>query len=173
MVSTRGSSGRSLFHWFPFGAFKASVSSLVAHETQFLLKAVCFCCVINNRTIRDAVNKRTAAYNEALLSGNMSVYKALCYALRRAVSAAKTSIQRENWVSFSAQWLSTHVAGTKDHLCLWKQILRGGESRSVAGRRVKHLLRPLWMQCKDCTICDSWGNSGSHHQSWKLSIQGP
>ncbi len=42
-----------------------------------------------DRTIRDAVNKRTAAYNEALLSGNMSVYKASCYALRRAVSAAK------------------------------------------------------------------------------------
>ncbi len=42
-----------------------------------------------DRSIRDAVNKRTAAYNEALLSGNMSVYKASCYALRRAVSAAK------------------------------------------------------------------------------------
>ncbi len=28
-----------------------------------------------DRTIRDAVNKRTAAYNEALLSGNMSEYK--------------------------------------------------------------------------------------------------
>ncbi len=42
-----------------------------------------------DRAIRDAVNKRTAAYNEALLSGNMSVYKSLCYALRRAVSAAK------------------------------------------------------------------------------------
>ncbi len=34
-------------------------------------------------------------------------------------------LQRENWVSFSAQWLATHVGGTKDHLCLWKQILRG------------------------------------------------
>ncbi len=33
----------------------------------------------------------------------------------------QTSLQRENWVSFSAQWLATHVAGTKDHLCLWKQ----------------------------------------------------
>ncbi len=22
-------------------------------------------------------------------------------------------------------------------------------------------------------ICDSWGNSGSHQLSWKLSIQGP
>ncbi len=97
-----------------------------------------------DRTIRDAVNKRTAAYNEALLSGNMREYKASCYALRRAVSARQTSLQRENWVSFSAQWLATHVAGTKDHLCLWKQILRGGENRSVAGRRIKHLLRPLW-----------------------------
>ncbi len=42
-----------------------------------------------DRTIHDAVNKRTAAYNEALLSGNMSEYKASCYALRRAVRAAK------------------------------------------------------------------------------------
>ncbi len=25
----------------------------------------------------------------------------------------------------------------------------------------------------DYTICDSWGNSGSHQLSWKLSIQGP
>ncbi len=40
-----------------------------------------------DRTIRDAVNKRT--YNETLLSGNMSEYKASCYALRRAVRAAK------------------------------------------------------------------------------------
>ncbi len=42
-----------------------------------------------DRSIRDAVNKRTATYNEALLSGNMSEYKASCYARRRAVSAAK------------------------------------------------------------------------------------
>ncbi len=42
-----------------------------------------------DRTIRDAVNKRTAAYNEALLSGNMCENKAACYALRRAVGAAK------------------------------------------------------------------------------------
>ncbi len=32
-----------------------------------------------DRSIRDAVNHRTAAYN-ALLSGNMSEYKTLCYA---------------------------------------------------------------------------------------------
>ncbi len=42
-----------------------------------------------DRSIRDAVNHRTAAYNAGLLSGNMSEYKALCYALRRAIRAAK------------------------------------------------------------------------------------
>ncbi len=101
-----------------------------------------------DRTIRDAVNKRTAAYNEALLSGNMGGYKASCS------KSHQTSIQGENRVSFSAQWLSTHVAGTKDHLCLWKQILCGGESRSVAGRQIKHLLRPLWMQWRQRDSAD-------------------
>ncbi len=42
-----------------------------------------------DRTIRDAVNHRTAAYNAGLLSGKMSVYKVSCYALRLAVRAAK------------------------------------------------------------------------------------
>ncbi len=42
-----------------------------------------------DRTIRDAVNHRTAAYNAGILSGNMSEYKSSCYALRRAVRAAK------------------------------------------------------------------------------------
>ncbi len=42
-----------------------------------------------DRSIRDAVNHRTAAYNAGLLSGNMSEYKASCYALRRAIRAAK------------------------------------------------------------------------------------
>ncbi len=42
-----------------------------------------------DRTIRDAVNHRTAAYNAGILSGNMSEYKASCYTLRRAVRAAK------------------------------------------------------------------------------------
>ncbi len=49
-----------------------------------------------DRTIRDAVNKRTAAYNEALLSGNMSEYKASCYALRRDVRAAKFRYSERN-----------------------------------------------------------------------------
>ncbi len=34
-----------------------------------------------DRTIRDAVNHRTAVYNACLLSGNMNEYKASCYAL--------------------------------------------------------------------------------------------
>ncbi len=34
-----------------------------------------------NRTIRDAVNHRTAAYNAGILSGNLSEYNASCYAL--------------------------------------------------------------------------------------------
>ncbi len=42
-----------------------------------------------DRTIRDAVNHRTATYNAGILSGNMSEYKASCYALRRAIRAAK------------------------------------------------------------------------------------
>ncbi len=42
-----------------------------------------------DRTICDAVNQRTAEYNAGLLLGNMSEYKAPCYALRRAVRAAK------------------------------------------------------------------------------------
>ncbi len=42
-----------------------------------------------DRSICDAVNHCTAAYNASLLSGNMSEYKALCYALRQAVRAVK------------------------------------------------------------------------------------
>ncbi len=42
-----------------------------------------------DRTICDAVNHRTAAYNASLLSGNMSEYKTSSYTLRRAVRAIK------------------------------------------------------------------------------------
>ncbi len=55
-----------------------------------------------DRSIRDAVNKRTAAYNEALLFGNMREYKASCYALRRAVSAANIATKRELSLIFSS-----------------------------------------------------------------------
>ncbi len=96
-----------------------------------------------DRTIRDAVNKRTAAYNKALLSGNMSEYKALCYALRRAVSAAKHRYKERIESNFQLNDSRRMWQGLRTIWCLWKQILRGGESRSVAGRRVKHILRPL------------------------------
>ncbi len=62
-----------------------------------------------DRSICDAVNHRTAAFNAGLLSGNISEYKASCYALRRAIRAAKRRYR-----------LSTHVAGTEDHMFLWK-----------------------------------------------------
>ncbi len=42
-----------------------------------------------DRTIHDAVNHHTAVYNAGLLSGNVSEYKASCYALRRALKAVK------------------------------------------------------------------------------------
>ncbi len=58
-----------------------------------------------NRTIRDAVNHRTAPYNVGLLSGNMSEYKASCYALRRAVRAAKLDTGRELSHNFSSMTL--------------------------------------------------------------------
>ncbi len=48
-----------------------------------------------DRSIRDAVNHRTAAYNASLLSGNMSEYKASCYALRCAIRAAKRRYRKK------------------------------------------------------------------------------
>ncbi len=58
----------------------------------------------------------------------------------------QTSLQRENWVSFSAQWLSTHVAGTKDHLCLWNKSSAEVRADPSLADELKHLLRPLWLQ---------------------------
>ncbi len=55
-----------------------------------------------DRTIRDAVNHRTAAYNASILSGNMSEYKASCYALRRAVRAAKRQYSEKIWCHISS-----------------------------------------------------------------------
>ncbi len=107
-----------------------------------------------DRTIRDAVNKRTAAYNEALLSGNMSVYKASCYALRRAVSAAKHRYKERIESHFQLNDSRRMWQGLGPSVPL-KQILRGGESRSVTGWWINHLLRPLWMQ---------WRQRGSAEQ---------
>ncbi len=65
-----------------------------------------------DRTIRAAVNKRTAAYNEALLSGNMSEYKASCYALRRAVRAAKLRYRER---------IESHFQ-LNDSRCMWQGL---------------------------------------------------
>ncbi len=47
-----------------------------------------------DRTICDALNHGTAAYNAGLRLGNMSEYKASCYALRHAVRAAKLQYRK-------------------------------------------------------------------------------
>ncbi len=75
-----------------------------------------------DRTIRAAVNQRTAAYNAGLLSGNMSEYKASCYALRRAVRAAKLRYRETAYlgeVERLTSWcqdncLSLNVSKTKE-----------------------------------------------------------
>ncbi len=99
-----------------------------------------------DRTIRDAVNHRTAAYNAGILSGNMSEYKSSCYALRRAVRAAKRRYSERIESHFQLndsrrmwQGLKTICSSGNNNSC-------GGESRPVASRRAKQLLRPLWMQ---------------------------
>ncbi len=48
-----------------------------------------------DRTICDAVNHRTAAYNAGILSGNMSEYKASCYALRRAGNNSSVEVRAD------------------------------------------------------------------------------
>ncbi len=92
-----------------------------------------------DRSIRDAVNHRTAAYNAGLLSGNMSEYKASCYALRRAIRAAKRRYRER---------IESHFQ-LNDSRRMWqglKTICSSGNNSSAevrAGQRAKHLLRPL------------------------------
>ncbi len=80
-----------------------------------------------DRTIRDAVNHRTAAYNAGILSGNMSEYKTLCYALRRAVRAAKLRYSER---------IESHFQ-LNDSRCMWqglKTICSSGNNSSVEVR---------------------------------------
>ncbi len=65
-----------------------------------------------DRTIRDAVNQRTAAYNAILLSGNMSEYKASCYALRHAVRATKLQYRER---------IESHFQ-LNDSRCMWQGL---------------------------------------------------
>ncbi len=65
-----------------------------------------------DRSIRDAVNHRTAAYNAGLLSGNMSKYKASCYALRCIVRAAKLRY---------SEIIESHFQ-LNDSRCMWQGL---------------------------------------------------
>ncbi len=98
-----------------------------------------------DRSIHDAVNHRTAAYNAGLLSGNMSEYKTSCYALRRAIRAAKRRYSEKLSHISSSMTLDACGRDWRPSVPL-EIILRRGESRSAAGRRAKHLLRSLWLQ---------------------------
>ncbi len=78
-----------------------------------------------DRTIRAAVNKRTAAYNAGLLSGNMSEYKAL----RRTVRAAKLRYREIIESPFQLndsrlmwQGLRTICTFGNNHLLRWELI---------------------------------------------------
>ncbi|KAK1804591.1 hypothetical protein P4O66_020585 [Electrophorus voltai] len=48
-----------------------------------------------DKTIREALNSRTAAYNTGLISGNMDEYKSAAYGVRRAVREAKRRYGRK------------------------------------------------------------------------------
>ncbi len=116
-----------------------------------------------DRTIRDALTNALPHTTRLFCLGIWASTRH-CVMLSDGSKSRQTSIQGENWVSFSAQWLSTHVAGTKDHLCLWKQILRGGESRSVAGRQVKHILYHGCFECNGGSATLPSSTSGSSRQ---------
>ncbi len=80
-----------------------------------------------DRTIRDAVNYCTAAYNAGLLSGYMSEYKASCYALQRAVRAAKLRYR---------EIIESHFQ-LNDSQCMWqglKTICSSGNKSSAEVR---------------------------------------
>ncbi len=80
-----------------------------------------------DRSICDAVNHRTAAYNAGLLSGNMSEYKTSCYALRRAVRAAKLRYRER---------IESHFQ-LNDSRCMWqglKTICSSGNNSSAEVR---------------------------------------
>ncbi len=108
-----------------------------------------------DRTIRDAFNKRTAAYNEALLSGNMSEYKASCYALRRAVRAAKHRYKERIESHFQLNDSRHTWQGLRTICAFGNKSSAEVRADPSTGRRIKHLLRPLWMQ---------WRQRGSAEQ---------
>ncbi len=58
-----------------------------------------------DRTIRTAVNHRTVEYNAGLLSGNMSEYKASCYALDGQLELLNSDTGRDLSHIFSSMTL--------------------------------------------------------------------
>ncbi len=115
-----------------------------------------------DRTIRDVVNHRTAAYNAGLLLGNMSKYKSSCYALWRAVRAAKLRYRER---------IESHFQ-LNDSQRMWqglKTICSSGNKSSAEVRAVKHLLRPLWMQWRQRDSADQCVRKQQTEQRWSCS----
>ncbi len=116
-----------------------------------------------DRTIRDAVNHRTAAYNTGILSGNMSEYKASCYALRRAVRAAKLRYSER---------IESHFQ-LNDSRRMWqglKTICSSGNNNSVEVRADPLLAEELntfygCFECNGGSVTLSISVSGSSRQS--------
>ncbi len=116
-----------------------------------------------DRTIRAAVNKRTATYNEALLSGNMSEYKVSCYALRRAVRATKLRYRERIESHFQLndsrrmwQGLRTICAfGNKSSTEVRADPLLADELNAFYGR----------FECNECSATLPISASGSSRQS--------
>ncbi len=116
-----------------------------------------------DRTIRDVVNHRTAAYNAGLLSGNMSEYKASCYALRPAVRAAKLRYREITESHFQLN----------DSRCMWqglKTICSSGNNSSAEVRADPLLAEELntfdgRFECNGGSVTLPISASGSSRQS--------
>ncbi len=118
-----------------------------------------------DRSIRDAVNHRTAAFNAGILSGNMSEYKASCYTLRRAVRAAKLRYRERIGVSKHFQ--------LNDSRRMWqglKTICSSGNNSSAEVRADPLLAEELntfygRFECNDGSVTLPISASGSSRQS--------
>ena len=95
-----------------------------------------------DKTICDALNSRTTAYNAGLSSGSMEEYKAACYRVRRAVKEAKQRYRRKLESQFQQ-------SGSR---ALWQGLRRitgfkippsGIVSMDVSSEQTEHLLRSL------------------------------
>ncbi len=90
---------------------------------------------------RDVVYHRTATYNAGLLLGNMSEYKASCYALRHAVRAAKLRYRerieshfqlndsRRIWQGWKTNNVKLTDLGLNSSLCDWIQDFLTGRPK--------------------------------------------